>query len=56
MEVSSVSSSNQLMDIYAEGLRKQAELAETITKINMELQMKADKLEMAQELLGQFYA
>lgn len=48
--------SSDILQVYAEGLRKQNEINETIAKINLQQKMQAGKMAMINSLLGQFYA
>lgn len=50
------SGSSDILHLYAEGVKKQTQQAETIARINLEQKMQADQNEMIYKLLGQFYA
>jgi len=56
MEVSALSSSDSILDIYGEKVRSEVEMAEKIAKINMELKMKSDQFALAEKALMDFYA
>ncbi len=55
MDVSSVSDSS-VLDILAKASTTQSDQATKLAKINLELQMKAEELAMAQAAIGKFYA
>lgn len=55
MDVSSVSSSS-ILDIYGKATLTTVENTEKLAKIQIEQQMKADQMAMAEEALMDFYA
>ena len=56
MDISSVSSSSSVLDIYGKAVTAGVENAEKLAKIQIEQQMKADQMAMAEEALVDFYA
>ena len=56
MDVSRLSSDpNVVLDIVAEAMKKQQDLVQKITRAQIELDMKAEKMETANEALVDFY-
>lgn len=47
---------SDILQVYADGIRKQNDMNEKIVRINLEQKMRADKNAMINSLLGQFYA
>ncbi len=56
MDIFSVSSSSSVLDIYSKAVNTEVENAEKLAKIQIEQQMKAEKMAMAEEALMDFYA
>ena len=56
MDVSSVSSSSSVLDIYGKAVTTDVENTEKLAKIQIEQQMKADQMAMAEAALMDFYA
>ena len=46
---------NIVLDIVAEALKKQQELVQKITRMNLELSMKEEKMRVANDALVDFY-
>ncbi len=55
MDVSSLSSGDAVLSIYQNGIRSQMDNAEKLAKIEMELKLKNDSLELAEEVLIDFF-
>lgn len=53
---SSSGSGSDILQVYAEGIRKQTEMNDTIIRINLEQKMRADKNALINSLLRQYYA
>lgn len=53
---SSSGGGSDILQVYAEGIRKQTETNDTIIRINLEQKMRADRNAMINSLLGQYYA
>ena len=47
---------NAVLDIYAEALKKQQDLVQKITQMNLELSMDQEKMRTANDALADFYA
>lgn len=57
MGISSVNNDpNVVLDIVAEAMKKQQEMVQKITRMNLELSMKQEKLQTANDALLDFYA
>ena len=57
MGISSVNNDpNVVLDIVAEALKKQQEMVQKMTRMNLELSMEQEKLQTANDALLDFYA
>ena len=57
MGISNVSNDpNVVLDIVAEALRRQQELVQKVTRMNLELSLKEETMRVANEALVDFYA
>ena len=57
MGISNISNDpNVVLDIVAEALKKQQELVQKVTRMNLELSLKEEKMRVANDVLVDFYA